>query len=190
MGKVRLVSILVLAVGLLAGCGDGQNKPEARPGDSPESIDLRSYRLGGIGAFAEMVGAGVKTLALSSPMTPTEIDALLADAQRIATENGAEIFRETEFLVTDLFSSDLTNGLEVLLIYNGDTLDRYQDLKADKLRLVESGGYEGKRAWRSPAGSEPCSATRIPESRNSSRMVWADPEGPENREPSRARDPD
>ena len=33
-----------------------------------DSIDQRSYRLGGIGAFAEMVGAGVKRLALSAPM--------------------------------------------------------------------------------------------------------------------------
>ena len=144
MGRVRLASIVVLGVGLLASCDEGAKEPEAPSGVPPASIDLRSYRLGGIGAFAEMVGAGVKSLALSSPMTGSEIDDLLADAQRIAAENGAELFRETDFLVTDLFSSELTDGLEVLLLYQGTTLDRYQELKADKLRLIESGGYEGE----------------------------------------------
>jgi len=42
------------------------------------SIDQRSYRLGGIGAFAEMVGAGVKKLALSAAMPPEEMDALIS----------------------------------------------------------------------------------------------------------------
>lgn len=144
MGNALLVSTLVLSVGLVAGCGDGPQDSQAGPGGSPSAIDLRSYRLGGMGAFAEMVGAGVKTLALSSPMTQAEVDDLLTDAQRIAAENGAEIFRETDFLVTDLFSSELTDGLEVLLIYRGATLDRYQNLKAAKVRLVESGEYEGE----------------------------------------------
>jgi hypothetical protein len=36
-----------------------------------------------------MVGAGVKTLALSSSLSAAEIEALLDDARRIAEENGA-----------------------------------------------------------------------------------------------------
>ncbi|UCG85053.1 MAG: hypothetical protein JSW71_14060 [Gemmatimonadota bacterium] len=35
------------------------------------AIDRRSYNLGGIGAFAEMVGAAVKQLALSAPLGAT-----------------------------------------------------------------------------------------------------------------------
>ena len=39
-------------------------------------IDQRSYRLGGLSTFAEMVRVGVKTLALSAAVTPEEMDAL------------------------------------------------------------------------------------------------------------------
>jgi hypothetical protein len=59
-------------------------------------------------------------------------------------EVGGEIFRETDFLVTDLFPSELTDGLEVLLIHQRETLERYWDLKADQLGLIESGSYEGE----------------------------------------------
>lgn len=108
------------------------------------SIDLRSYRLGAMGAFAEMVGAGVKTLALSAPMEPDEVDALLDEARRIVEENGAELFRETDFLVTDLFPPKLTEGKEVLVIFRGETLERYLQLKAQKKALEEAGEYHAE----------------------------------------------
>ena len=38
------------------------------------------------------------------------------EAERIAANNGAEAFRENDFLVTDLFSASLTEGKHVLLI--------------------------------------------------------------------------
>jgi hypothetical protein len=112
-------------------------------GSSP-AIDERSYRLGGIGAFSEMVGAGVKKLALSAAMPADEIDALVDEAREIAARNGAEIYREADFLVTELFPAEITDGLEVLVIYKGQTLQEYLDLKERKRVLVESGLYEGE----------------------------------------------
>lgn len=106
-------------------------------------IDRRSYILGGIGAFAEMVGAGVKKLALSAPMKPEEMDTLIEDARRIAAENRAEITREEDFLVTDLFPAEITEGKHVLLITKGSTKQEYFDLKDEKRRLVQSGAYVG-----------------------------------------------
>jgi hypothetical protein len=108
-----------------------------------QSLDQRSYRLGSIGAFSEMVEYGVKRLALSAALPTAEMDAMVGEAQRIAGEHGAEIWRETDFLVTDLFSSELTDGLEVLLIFRGDTKDVYLALKAEKARLEEAGEYHG-----------------------------------------------
>jgi hypothetical protein len=90
-----------------------------------------------------MVGAGVKTLALSAPLEPEAMDELMPDAERIVADHDVQLYRETDFLVTDLFSADLTQGKHVLLIYRGDTQQKYLDLKAAKQRLIESDSYVG-----------------------------------------------
>jgi hypothetical protein len=130
--------VTVVAVSILVGCGERNPDHE----DSDWSIDQRSYNLGGIGAFAEMVGAGVKSLALSAPLDPAEMDAIVREAERIAANHDVEIYRETDFLVTDLFSASLTDGKHVLLICHESELQEYMDLKALKQRLVESGQYD------------------------------------------------
>ena len=107
-------------------------------------IDLRSYRLGGLSTFAEMVRVGVKTLALSAAVTPEEMDDLVQDAERIAQEEGVMLYRETDLIVTDLFPADVAEGKHVLLIYKGTTLDVYLALKKRKSDLVESGSYAGE----------------------------------------------
>jgi hypothetical protein len=107
-------------------------------------IERRSYNLGVIGAFAEVVDLGIKKLALSAPMTPEETDDLIQDAHRIAGDNHVQIYRETDFLVTDLFPAEITEGKHVLLIYKGQTKQKYLDLKAEKERLIRSGQYHGK----------------------------------------------
>jgi cyanophycinase len=123
-----------------------QQQPGTRFVSHPQhpSADLRSYRLGAIGAFAECVGAGAKTLGLSSAMTPSDLGALLEDAEEIIARNGAQYHYEDEFLVTDLFPSEVTDGLHLLLIFRDDsTLAEYKSLKAAKAALVERGEYEG-----------------------------------------------
>ncbi|MCH8073678.1 MAG: hypothetical protein IIA09_17235 [Proteobacteria bacterium] len=106
-------------------------------------IDQRSYQLGVMGGFAEVVKLGVKQLALSEVMTPEEMDGVMDDAMVIAERNKVQMWRETDFLVTDLYPADVAEGKHVLLIYTGDTLDRYLAIKADKARLVNKGEYEG-----------------------------------------------
>lgn len=115
-----------------------------RTGEGRLTIDERSYRLGAIGAFAEMVGAGVKLLALSSPMHPEEMAALISEARRIASDHDVGAFLETDFLVTDLFPPELTEGKEVLLICRDDTYRAYQELKEQKASLLEAGQYKGQ----------------------------------------------
>ena len=58
------------------------------------NIDQCSFRLGGIASFAEMVRVGLKTLALSAPTSPEEMDALVDEASRIAHEEQVMIYRE------------------------------------------------------------------------------------------------
>lgn len=108
-----------------------------------QPVDARSYNLGIIGGFAEVVRLGVKELALSEVMTPAEMDDILPDARIVAQRNGVELYRERDFLVTDLFPADVAAGREVLLIYTGDTLEKYLAIKADKQALVDAGAYRG-----------------------------------------------
>ena len=126
---------------MVPACGEGGSATDE---EQALSIDQRFFRLGSIAVFAEMVDAGVKQLGLSAPMLPAEMDALEEEARRIAAEHGVELYRETDFLVTDLFSSELTDGLDVFVICSASTLQEYLNLKAAKEELVSSGEYVGE----------------------------------------------
>lgn len=127
------------ALGLLAFASICQ----AALADDSFVIDQRSYNLGIMGGFAEVVRLGVKTLALSEVMAPAEMDAVMPHAEVIAERNGVKIWRETDFLVTDLFPADVAEGKHVLLIYTGDTLEKYLAIKNDKAELVAANEYRG-----------------------------------------------
>jgi len=132
---MKSISILyLLCAAILFSCG------------SPETaaIDQRSYNLGVIGGFSEVVGLGIKKLALSSPMIPDEMDGLIDDAEQIAERNSVKLFREKDFLVTDLFPEDVCEGKDVLLIYKDTVLEEYNALKNRKKQLLESGKYTGE----------------------------------------------
>ena len=77
-----VLTVVILAV---AGCGGQEPAPEALVTGEPE-IDQRSYRLGSIGTFAEMVGVGVKKMGLSAAMPPEDMDALIEEAQKIVVD--------------------------------------------------------------------------------------------------------
>ena len=69
------------------------------------------------------------------------MDALEAEAQRIAGQEGVLLYRETDLIVTDLFPADVAAGKHVLLIYTGTTLDEYLALKERRADLMETGSY-------------------------------------------------
>jgi hypothetical protein len=126
----------------------------------PPAIDER-LQPRGIGAFAEVVGAGVKKLALSAPMSPQEMDGLIEEAEKIVERNHALSYRETDFLTTDLFPAAISDGKHVLLIYKGSVKDEYLALKEEKKALVDQNRYEGevrreiaRKMWRLSAYSE------------------------------------
>ena len=109
-----------------------------------QDTDLRSYRLGSTASWSEAISVGIKELALSSPATPDEMDALIEDAEKIAARFGISVYRETDLLVTDLFPDDVAKDKHVLLLYRQPTLDKYLALKQKKADLIEAGYYKGK----------------------------------------------
>ena len=135
MGRFSLALIFCIPLAALSCRGPEQ-------GDA--SGDSMSYGLGTIGGFGELVNSGVKKLALSEVLSPTEMDRLYPQAQRVAERKKVQLYRESTLLVTDLFPADVAKDKDVLLIYQGTTKDEYLQLKADALKLTQAGAYTGK----------------------------------------------
>jgi catechol 2,3-dioxygenase-like lactoylglutathione lyase family enzyme len=103
--------------------------------------------LGQMQAFAEMVAADVKPLALSQPMSSEDVDKLWEEAQNIAKEHGIEVFREPGLVRTQLFPSDITEDKEVLVFHKKEALNSYKDLKAS-IQSGKNGETEARRFGR------------------------------------------
>lgn len=84
---------------------------------------------GAFEAFAEMVQAGNKPLALSHPMSAEDLQMFWPEAEKIAAKYGVEIFRESDLIESALFDLEGIKDMEVILIYSGDALDAYQFYK-------------------------------------------------------------
>lgn len=117
---------------LLVGCNDNKKHNE---------IDQFSYNLGVIGGFSELVNAGVKQLALSATLSSEDMDAFIIEAEKITSKHNVSIYRESDLIVTNLFPADIAKGLDVLLLFQGTTLDEYNALKAEKANLESEGLY-------------------------------------------------
>jgi catechol 2,3-dioxygenase-like lactoylglutathione lyase family enzyme len=105
-------------------------------------VDPYSYELGVVGGFAELIGSGVKKLALSAPLSSEEMDIFAIHATDIASRHGVSVYREADLLVSDLFPADVALDREVLILYKGTTLEAYKSLKSDKKALEKEGAYD------------------------------------------------
>ncbi len=110
----------------------------------PDESAANSYELGVIAAFSEMVKAGVKPLALSTPMETVLMDAIFPEFEKIASQYGVQVYREEEFIETDLFPVGIASGKEVCILFKDNGLSRYQQLKTDIADLVAQQAYTGK----------------------------------------------
>ena len=129
----------LLLLATIAALGNVTVKAEA-PGDW--KLDPLSYAIGNFSTFAEVVDIGLKKMALSQALPPAELDALEREARLISEQWDVEIYREPDFLVTDLFPASATAGKDVLIIYRGTTLDEYRALKERQAALVAGGNYD------------------------------------------------
>ena len=108
-------------------------------------IDQRSFHLGVIFAFAEMVAIDVKKMAFSLPFLPEEYDRLAKDAKKIARGEGVKMKLEKRILATDLFPEEFTRGKWVFIIYKyPEVLKSYLQLKSKKEQLIKENNYKGK----------------------------------------------
>lgn len=109
-----------------------------------EGIDRRSFALGMINAFAEVVAAGVKPLALSPPIDEELFDSIRGGSDAIVADWKVVSYVERELLETDLFPSSMTDGITVILYAaSQDVLTKYLALKEERAEMVANGDYEG-----------------------------------------------
>ncbi|HEX9915589.1 MAG TPA: hypothetical protein VGB32_11775 [Candidatus Bathyarchaeia archaeon] len=120
--------------------------------DSVEGFHLASYYAGISVAFAEVVAAGCKRLALSSPYGGDEAEMMREPTRVAAEEYGVRLMEETDLLKTRLFPSDVAEGKTVFLIARDDeVLAEYARLKEMRRRSDEEGNPEHLEldlAWR------------------------------------------
>ncbi|MFT4738794.1 MAG: catechol 2,3-dioxygenase-like lactoylglutathione lyase family enzyme [Paraglaciecola sp.] len=112
MQTLKFISILLLTT--LVSCSESTE------------AELTSFAV-----FCEMVANDAKPIALSHPMTPKEMDKQWPHMLQIADEYGVSIFREDDFPITALFPKAATIGKSVALVYQGDRLTQYMQLKND-----------------------------------------------------------
>jgi len=103
---------------------------------------------GVISAFSELVNAGVKQMALSGTMSPEEMDEFMPLAIAEAKEYNVQVYRESDLIKTSLFPENVAEGQDVLVLYQGTTLDAYLKLKQDQAEL------KGKEAYSLEANFE------------------------------------
>ena len=114
-------------------------------------LDQRSYQLGMIYAFAEIVSSGCKRLALSPALSSEEFEIIWEDVRQIADEYELRLKIDDDFLTTRLFNPEYTRGKRVIHIADSqDTLDEYEMLKRLKSLSLKEGrlnDIELELAW-------------------------------------------
>ena len=100
---------------------------------------------GQIESFAEMVKAGVKPLAISPPLTQSEMDLFMPEVERISGKYGLSYLREAQLIETDLFPPSTVSDKEVVLFFKNQPGKAYQDLKSEIETLKASDAYSGTK---------------------------------------------
>lgn len=109
---------------------------------SCEKVEFQK-EYGALEVLAEMVQSGVKPIALSNPMSSAELDLFLTDAKRIAEKYDISFSRGSALIDTDLFDSSFVSGKEVLILYRGNSLLRYELLQSEVSNLKSKNEYSG-----------------------------------------------
>lgn len=106
----------------------------------PADVETRSFYLGMIYAFIEVVASGCKRLALSPPMTAEELAEVADSALAIADEYAVLTHADDACLETRLFNAAFTRDKHVLLFAaDRATLDEYLALKDLRTRSLADG---------------------------------------------------
>ncbi len=102
-------------------------------------------QVGEIKAWCEAAKNEAKEMSLSAPFKPEEYETILPYMKEYAKRNDISFYHERMLILTDLFGDMDLSGIWVFIIYKSpETLERYLKLKKDKMKLLESGSYEGE----------------------------------------------
>ena len=106
----------------------------------PADVETRSFHLGMIYAFVEVVASGCKRLALSPPMANDELQEVSDSALAIAAEYGVLTHTDDDCLETRLFNPAFTRDKHVILfVADRAALDEYLALKELRARSLADG---------------------------------------------------
>lgn len=108
------------------------------------TIDPYSYHCGVMDSFCEIVGAGVKPMALSHVFASPEERAEYRDyAEKMAAQYGILLQEEDHLPVTPLFPAEACEGAYVFLfIGSREILERYTALRDRIAQLRSTGRYD------------------------------------------------
>lgn len=108
-------------------------------------VDRVSFQLGMINCFVEMVACGVKKLAISPPVSPSDYALIGKASEEIVRGFGIKSYLEKSLLVTDLQPAEFTKGKWAILYYDDDgILEDYLALKESQQQLEQAGQYDEK----------------------------------------------
>lgn len=112
-----------------------------------KEIDRYSFHCGIIDCFNEIVGAGVKRLALSEPVdSAEECRSYQPFVEETCRKYGTRFYFEPDSLVTDLFPKELNAGRAHYVFYREDgDLREYLAIRSEKKALIAAGAYHGER---------------------------------------------
>ena len=109
-------------------------------------LDQRSFEIGMINAFVEMVACGVKPLAISPPIEPDHLELMRRASEELSQAFGTSCYIEQSLMITDIQSAAFTEGKYSILYYKDPSaLVRYLTLKREADALRASGCYHGPR---------------------------------------------
>ena len=106
-------------------------------------FNLHSYYAGINMAFSEVVGAGCKKLALSSPYSSEMAEQMIPFTEHAAKEYDVKLMIEPNLLTSKLFQIDVAKNKTVILIaHDQSVIDEYLMLKKLKKQSNELGNPE------------------------------------------------
>ncbi len=117
------------------------------------TFDLHSYHAGINTAFAEVVGAGCKQLALSDIYSQKFAKEMMAATEYAAQKYDVLLQVEPDLLVSKLFPADIAKDKTVIIIaHSQEVLDEYAALKSLKKESNEKGNpdeleFDIARRW-------------------------------------------
>ena len=105
-----------------------------------DKLDKKSFNLGMVYAFAEIVSSGVKHLALSPALSEQDFNEIIEDIRLIAKEFCLPTYVDQDFLETKLFNPLYTRGKIVVHLAAKDSfIEQYKALREKKKKHVEEG---------------------------------------------------